>query len=125
MFVPCLAVRLPMLLAIVPFPVLRSMMSKIISKAEQGEWLQSSLPFVFAQFTKSTEVTSASSGPKVDTRRVLLKFCLLGEKLDPLRTSSVVLFVSQQANLLSCVCVCVFAVFQQDRFLPFCLLWRV
>ncbi|XP_041658094.1 solute carrier family 46 member 3 [Cheilinus undulatus] len=29
-------VRVPMLLAVVPFPVLRSMMSKIISKSEQG-----------------------------------------------------------------------------------------
>ncbi|XP_046906378.1 solute carrier family 46 member 3 [Hypomesus transpacificus] len=29
-------VRIPMLLAIMPFPVLRSMMSKIVSKAEQG-----------------------------------------------------------------------------------------
>lgn len=54
-----------MLLAIMPFPVLRSMMSKIIPKAEQGEWLHSSLPFVFAQFTKSTEVLSASSAPKL------------------------------------------------------------
>lgn len=27
-----------MLLSIMPFPVLRSMMSKIISKSEQGEW---------------------------------------------------------------------------------------
>ena len=30
-------VRVPMLFAIMPFPVLRSMMSKIISKSEQGE----------------------------------------------------------------------------------------
>lgn len=30
-------VRVPMLLSIMPFPVLRSMMSKIISKSEQGE----------------------------------------------------------------------------------------
>lgn len=34
------AVRVPMLFAIMPFPVLRSMMSKIISKSEQGEWVQ-------------------------------------------------------------------------------------
>ncbi len=33
-------VRVPMLLSIMPFPVLRSMMSKIISKSEQGEWVQ-------------------------------------------------------------------------------------
>lgn len=33
-------VRVPMLFAIMPFPVLRSMMSKIISKSEQGEWVQ-------------------------------------------------------------------------------------
>lgn len=32
-------VRVPMLLSIMPFPVLRSMMSKIISKSEQGEWV--------------------------------------------------------------------------------------
>lgn len=30
-------VRVPLLLAIMPFPILRSMMSKIISKSEQGE----------------------------------------------------------------------------------------
>lgn len=32
-------VRVPLLLSIMPFPVLRSMMSKIISKSEQGEWV--------------------------------------------------------------------------------------
>lgn len=35
-------VRVPMLLSIMPFPVLRSMMSKIISKSEQGECVQRS-----------------------------------------------------------------------------------
>lgn len=41
-------VRVPMLLSIMPFPVLRSMMSKIISKSEQGEWVQG--------FTAATEL---------------------------------------------------------------------
>ncbi|XP_020495494.1 lysosomal proton-coupled steroid conjugate and bile acid symporter SLC46A3 [Labrus bergylta] len=40
-------VRLPMLLAVVPFPVLRSMMSKIISKSEQGAL------FAFVSFLES------------------------------------------------------------------------
>ncbi|XP_075887780.1 lysosomal proton-coupled steroid conjugate and bile acid symporter SLC46A3 [Nelusetta ayraudi] len=40
-------VRLPMLLSVMPFPVLRSMMSKIISKAEQGSL------FAFLSFVES------------------------------------------------------------------------
>lgn len=34
-----LTVRIPAMFAIMPFPVLRSMMSKVVSKSEQGEWL--------------------------------------------------------------------------------------
>lgn len=34
-----LTVRIPAMFAIMPFPILRSMMSKVVSDFEQGEWL--------------------------------------------------------------------------------------
>lgn len=68
-----------MLLSVMPFPVLRSMMSKIISKAEQGEWLQSTSPFVFSQFTKSAEMLSASSASVLIKDKCAPSFGCLGQ----------------------------------------------
>uniref|UniRef100_A0A3Q2QUN6 Solute carrier family 46 member 3 n=1 Tax=Fundulus heteroclitus TaxID=8078 RepID=A0A3Q2QUN6_FUNHE len=45
-------VRIPMLLCIMPFPVLRSVMSKIVSKSEQGA-LFASLSFLESLFSKA------------------------------------------------------------------------
>ena len=67
-----------MLLAIMPFPVLRSMMSKIVSKAEQGE--RASLSLNLARPQPVQHVPRAPL-PNLSTRKEPLQNMLKGQAL--------------------------------------------